>query len=427
VGAVTRPGARAPLGDLAGVAQRLPSGPLLASTITGGDRRAHTAGQPSCTFNGATELVPGVMPGAAISLACTGWPAFDQVVATEFSPLLETTLSSDEIDPNVQTFTADGSGNLSGTYLVPNPFSAPDPAAACPPTPTQIGEGYHRCGIVLADGMGNGTGAALDYAGVVIPQQPVVAAGPPPPANATAAGIASTSYGLGYWLAWSNGTVTDYGDALDFGDASTVTLNAPITHIVGTPDGLGYWLVAADGGVFTFGDAGFFGSMGGTRLNQPVVDLAPTPDGAGYWLVASDGGIFAFGDATFQGSMGGTPLNQPVVGMAADTATGGYWLVAADGGIFAFDAPFFGSAGGMTLQRPVVGMAAVPGGGGYLFVASDGGVFTYGNARFSGSTGGRALAAPIGGMALDPLTVGYWLAGADGGVFAFNAPFYGAG
>jgi hypothetical protein len=426
-GAATPPGAWAAVGNLAAVAHRLPSGALVAATITGGDRRAHDAGQPSCTFNGATELVPGVTPGAAISLACTGWPAFDQVVATEFSPLLITTSSSDEIDPNVQTFVTDGSGNLSGTFIVPDPFSAPDPAAACPPTPTQIAEGYLRCGIALADAIGNGTAAALDYAGVVIPSPTVTALGPPPPANATAAGIASTPYGLGYWLAWSDGTVTDYGDALDFGDASTVALNEPITHIVATADGLGYWLVAADGGVFTFGDAAFYGSMGGTRLNKPVVDLAPTPDGSGYWLVASDGGIFSFGDASFDGSMAGTPLNQPVVGMAADTATGGYWLVAADGGIFAFDAPYLGSTGNLLLDRPVVGMAAVPGGAGYLFVASDGGVFTYGDARFSGSTGGMTLAAPIVGIALDPLTLGYWLAGADGGVFAFDAPFDGAG
>jgi hypothetical protein len=401
--------------------------PGLVGTARHSGPAPHTSGVPTCTFDGASVIVPNVTPGASLFVSCSGWLPSDQVAASEFSPLLVTTGSSDDIDPDTQTFTADASGNLVGTFVVPDPFTAPDPAASCPPTPTQIGQGYLRCGIVLADPSSTAVVVALDYAGVTVPPQVFSSNGPPAPAHASVAGMASTPDGSGYWLAWSNGSVTDYGNALDFGDASKFALNQPIAHIVATPDGFGYWLVAADGGVFAFGDAGFFGSTGAMHLNQPVVDMAPTPDAEGYWLVASDGGVFAYGDAAFDGSMGATPLNAPVVGMAADSATGGYWLVASDGGIFAFDAPFYGSTGDIVLDRPVVGMAAVPGGSGYLFVASDGGVFTYGSADFAGSTGGRSLAAPVVGLAFDPATNGYWLVAADGGVFAFDAPFDGSG
>ena len=301
-------------------------------------------------------------------------------------------------------------GNMTGSFTVPDPFVADDPAAVCPPTADQLSD-IGMCALVVVDSTGNGDAIQLSY-------------GPPPP---TYTGMASTPDGKGYWLVTSDGHVSALGDAAFFGGANTLNLNAPISHIVSTPDGTGYWLVAADGGTFAYGDAGFYGSMGNLTLNAPVIDIAPTKDGKGYWLVASDGGIFAFGDADFHGSMGGRPLNKPIVGMDADNATGGYWLVAADGGIFAFDAPFFGSTGGIGLNRPVNGMTATANDLGYLFVASDGGIFAFGDAVFYGSAGNLVLNAPIVGMATDSGTGGYWLLGADGGVFGFNAQFYGAG
>ncbi|HWD52393.1 MAG TPA: hypothetical protein VG412_08335 [Acidimicrobiales bacterium] len=377
----------------------------------------HATATPSCTFNGTTGIVENVTQGSAISVICSGWEVNDSVAAVEFSPLLANSGSTDEIDPNVQFFTSDQSGNLTGAFIVPNPFSAPDPAAVCPPTSTQQAQGFLRCGIALVDQNGNGTAVALNYLGQIVP---------PPTAGATAVGMAATPDGGGYWLAWSNGSVTTHGDAPSYGDASTFNLAQPITHIVSTPDGRGYWLVAADGGTFAFGTAGFYGSMGATHLNKPVVDMAPTSDGKGYWLVGSDGGIFAFGDAVFRGSLGSLTLNEPVVGLAPDNATGGYWLVASDGGIFAIGAPFFGSTGSLALNKPVNGMAATLTDRGYLFVASDGGIFAFGDAAFHGSTGGLTLNKPIVGMSIDPATGGYWLVGSDGGIFAFGAPFFGA-
>jgi hypothetical protein len=389
-GAAAAPRDGATAATLAEAVRNFPAGPFVAEPADTGQWHAEDTPAPSCFFNGVpteTELVADVTPGADIPFTCTGWPAFDQVSMAEFSPLLFASgMSAAEIDTtDEQTFAADASGDLTGTFLVPDPFTAADPAASCPPTSTQIAEGYDRCGIVIADAEGDGPAlVVLDYVGVTVPSPPVPPS-EPPPEGARAVGVAATSYGGGYWLAWSDGTVTDYGNALDLGDASSLALDAPITHIVATPDGLGYW------------------------------------------LVASDGGVFSFGDATFYGSMGGKSLNRPIVGIATDTATGGYWLVASDGGVFSFNAPFLGSTGGQVLNRPVVGMVAMPGCSGYIFVASDGGVFTYGDALFAGSTGGMVLAAPMVSATFDPLTGGYWLAGADGGVFAFDAPFDGSG
>ena len=379
---------------------------------------------PSCTFNGQPgPVLSGVTPGEAITIDCAGWLPSDTVAAFEISPLALATGSPDDTDvAHTQQFASDGVGDLRGTFTVPDPFTAVDPAAVCPPTADQVDAGLLRCGVLLSDGVDNGPGyvglggVALDYATRTVPTT----------STASVVGMASTPDGNGYWLAWDNGLVTPHGDALDLGDASGLPLNSPIAHIVATSDGLGYWLVAGDGGTFAFGDARFFGSMGGTTLNRPVVDLAPTVDGGGYWLVASDGGIFAFGDAAFHGSMGGQALNRPVVGLAADGATGGYWEVASDGGIFAFGAPFHGSTGNLSLNEPINGMTATSDSGGYLFVAADGGVFTFGDAVFSGSTGALTLNAPVVGMAIDPVTDGYWLVAADGGVFAFDAPYLGA-
>ena len=263
---------------------------------------------------------------------------------------------------------------------------------------------------------------AYPYAVAPVPGEPDGAA------PAAGVGMAATNDGGGYWLARADGSVTAYGDAVNYGSMAGTSLNAPITHIVATNDGRGYWLVASDGGIFTFGDAHFYGSMGGQHLNAPVVDIAPTADDGGYWLVASDGGVFTFGDAKFAGSMGGHPLNEPVVGIARDGNTNGYWMVASDGGIFSFGgAPFLGSMGDVKLAQPVVGMASTPGGGGYWFVASDGGFFSFGNAAFLGSMGGKALNAPVTGMAADPTGSGYWMDASDGGVFSFGAAhFFGA-
>jgi hypothetical protein len=286
----------------------------------------------SCTFNGQTTIVPNVTPGESIFIVCAGFAAFDSITGGELSPLFLTTGSVNDIDPHTQSYAADSSGSFSGTFTIPSPFTAPDPAAVCPPTTTQVAQGYLRCGLALGNQSGTiGALVALDYSTT------------PPPSAPSVVGMASTPNGGGYLLGWSNGNVTTHGNAQYYGSASSLSLSQPIRHIVETPDGKGYWLVAADGGTFAYGDAGFYGSMGGVPLNKPVVDLAPTKDGKGYWLVASDGGIFAFGDAAFRGSMGGQPLNKPVVGIAADSTTGGYWLVASDGGIFAFDAPFFGA------------------------------------------------------------------------------------
>ena len=160
---------------------------------------------------------------------------------------------------------------------------------------------------------------------------------------ASAVGMAATADSNGYWVARTDGSVSDHGDAANYGSMATAPLNAPISHVVATADGKGYWLVASDGGIFAYGDAGFYGSMGGRPLNAPVVGIASDSATKGYWLVASDGGIFSFG-APFHGSGGSLRLNMSVNGIAATPDDGGYWLVASDGGIFAFgDAGFYGS------------------------------------------------------------------------------------
>ena len=212
----------------------------------------------------------------------------------------------------------------------------------------------------------------------------------------------------GYWTVQSNGDVTPFGLAGDYGDLPSlgITPAHPIVAMTATSSGLGYYLLGQDGGVFSFGDSVFYGSTGLIDLALPVTAMAVSPLGGGYWFVASDGGIFAYGSgAKFLGSV---PQFVPYDLLAADvvgiapTATGnGYWLVAADGGIFAFgDAKFYGSvpgalSPGVSLAEEVVGMVATPTGKGYWLVAADGGIFAFGDAAFLGSAVGSGIGAVV--------------------------------
>ena len=223
----------------------------------------------------------------------------------------------------------------------------------------------------------------------------------------------------------TNGVVSSFGAAYNYGPTSPQVLNQPVVGLATTTDGNGYWEAAADGGVFTYGTAPFRGSMGGHNLNAPIVGIAGTEDMSGYWEAASDGGVFAFGSAQFDGSMAGQRLSEPIVGMAASPTGSGYWEVGADGGVFAFGgAPYFGSMGSQHLNAPIVGMTATPDGLGYWLVAKDGGVFAFGDASFDGSMGGQVLGANIVSIASTWDGGGYWEFGTDGGVFAFGDAIY---
>jgi hypothetical protein len=243
------------------------------------------------------------------------------------------------------------------------------------PEPPAAPRGANGYWVVAADGRVQTFGAAptLGDASRLTLAAPVVAA-------------AATPSGQGYWLAAADGAVFAFGDATFHGSAQTVRLNAPIVGMAATPTGKGYWLLGRDGGIFSFGDASFSGSTGGITLNQPVVDMAPTPTGRGYWLVASDGGVFAFGDARFHGSTGAIRLNRPVVSLTPST-DGGYWMVASDGGIFAFDVPFHGSLPGLATAGLPDGhrIRATPGGTGYYILGANGHVFPFGAAADHGS------------------------------------------
>ncbi|HEY5252571.1 MAG TPA: hypothetical protein VIJ09_12955 [Acidimicrobiales bacterium] len=392
----------------AAVARTLVQGVHKLSAREGDAAGSHAVGSHQslvpCTFNGVSTLVVSdVTPGEPINVSCTGFLPNANVAMGEASPLsvaLDETQGVNEIDvTDTKVVAADSSGNLTTTFDVPNPFSAPDPAATCPPSQIQVNSGLPACLFVLVDTDGNVGGAAFLYAGQANPEP------------------------AGYQEVASDGGTFSF-DTPFYGSEGGVHLVKPIVGVAFDPDTGGYWEVASDGGIFAF-NAPFYGSMGGKPLVKPIVGMAFDPDSGGYWEVASDGGVFAF-NAPFEGSEGGTALVKPIVGITADPLTGGYWEVASDGGLFAFNAPFQGSEGGAPLVKPVVGMAFDSDTGGYWEVASDGGVFSFGGAPFQGSEGGAPLVKPIVGIADDPLTGGYWEVASDGGLFAFNAPFQGS-
>ncbi len=119
------------------------------------------------------------------------------------------------------------------------------------------------------------------------------------------AGATSSSYTTPATTAADNGN--EYQAVFSNAAGPSATTN-PATLTVIAASTTGYRVVASNGTVTTFGNAGNYGSESGA-LNAPIVGIAATPDNKGYWLVGADGGVFTFGDATFYGSEGGQHLN----------------------------------------------------------------------------------------------------------------------
>jgi len=368
-----------------------------------------------CLFDGATDAAPvaGVTPGSSISISCTGFQPFETVVAGEGSPLFVTSDSESDLDPDLQSFTTDGSGALHATFVVPDPFQAPDPNAVCPPTDSQVNAGYLRCFLALADQSGVGDLVALDY-GL-------------PPVTGPSGGS------TGYWMVGSDGGVFAFGDAGFVGSLPGIGVHVNnIVAVVPTADGGGYWMIGSDGGVFAFGDAGFVGSLPGIGVHvNNIVGAVPTADGGGYWMVGADGGVFSFGDAPYRGSLPGLGVHLTDIRAVIPTADdGGYWMIGSDGGVFAFgDAGFVGSLPGMGVHvNNIVGAVPTADSGGYWMVGSDGGVFAFGDAPYLGSL--PELGAQVNnirGVVSTADGAGYWMVGSDGGVFSFgDAGFVGS-
>ena len=87
-----------------------------------------------------------------------------------------------------------------------------------------------------------------------------------------------------------------------------------MTSAVRTPDGGGYWILNANGTVTNFGDAANFGPAPGTfgGLN-PATAIFTTSDGGGYWIAAANGVVNQLGDAPDYGDMSGTHLNGYII------------------------------------------------------------------------------------------------------------------
>lgn len=83
------------------------------------------------------------------------------------------------------------------------------------------------------------------------------------PAATVPVAVAPTADGQGFWVASTDGAVTAEGEAVGYGDASGVSLAAPVVGIATTATGRGYWLLGSDGGVLSYGDAKFFRLHGG--------------------------------------------------------------------------------------------------------------------------------------------------------------------
>jgi hypothetical protein len=396
--------------------------PLADGAINRTFAGARPANTGSCTFNGqnpaVNPILSGVTPGESISLICAGFLPDAFVEAAEISPLALTSDSTSDIDiTDAAAGTTNDSGEITGTFVVPNPFRAADPRAVCPPTATEVSQGYLRCGILVTDGT-NGSLIALQYT------TPSTPSGPTTPSS-------------GYDLVGSDGGVFVFPTGQSGGFFGSLPgLGIHVANIVGmvpTNTDQGYFLVGSDGGVFAFGNAPFLGSLPGDHVTptQPITGIVAANTDRGYFLVGRDGGVFAFGTVPFLGSLPGIGVHRnDIIGIAATPSGNGYWLVAADGTVYGFGAAQgLGTAKGTT--SPVSAIAGTPTGGGYWITTRNGTVYPFGNAQKPSPGTLPALhispAHPVIGIVHTSDTGGYWLIGSDGGIFAFgDAGFVGS-
>src|SRR5580658_7474846 len=120
----------------------LASTSVVAATLTiavgAGSAGPAAAAGASCTFNGipTNGILSGITPGASVTVQCTGLPDSLALVLVEAGPLtglLPSADDEDEADTGALKFvTSTSTGTLpAGTaFVVPDPFTAPDPDAA---------------------------------------------------------------------------------------------------------------------------------------------------------------------------------------------------------------------------------------------------------------------------------------------------------
>lgn len=410
----------------------------------------------SCTFNGHpnNSFVPGITPGGSISIACTGLPKSTLLVIAEASALAALVPSSDQIDEADVNAIKFVTSTLTGTlppgtaFTVPNPFSATDTNAKCPPTQAQVNAGLVGCAVAVAElvTQTNFGDALLDYTGQPTPAAPTLALGLTTAKAGDQVSVLNGAPTGDWWgnaytstaLSPSNITVGGISSA-----GTTATISAakyPVTK-VGKKMVFGPLTPSVLGGAFTV-PCGASGHQTVT-LTQPNTTPEPGTISATASLTVVPGttpAVTALNPANGPDG-GGTSVNisgcnftgATAVTFGAKPATS--FHVNSDTSVTAVS-----PAGSGTVHVVVTG----PGGSssatstasafkygvlGYDLAGSDGGTFSFGDAVNYGSLPGLGVkpAAPVVGIAPTASAHGYWLVGADGGVYAFgDAKYYGS-
>ncbi len=199
-------------GYLAGLASvSLMAGMVAVGVVsTAGPAAAATA---SCTFDGlpATAFIPVSGGGATVTIACSGLPPSASVAAVEASPqagvITPTSDETSQVDLTaLKTGTTTASGTVNISFTLPDPFTATDHSAVCPPTQAQVNTGLVGCAIAVANIVTQTAyaDALLKYSGQPAPQPPTLALGSASASAGQAVSVHDAASATSWW--WGNAT-----------------------------------------------------------------------------------------------------------------------------------------------------------------------------------------------------------------------------
>lgn len=221
--------------------------------------------------------------------------------------------------------------------------------------------------------------------------------------------IDNKATGSGYWTMSLRGEVSAFGDARNYGNATTSTGDRQWLAIEGTKTGNGYYLLSGDGQIEAKGDAVYYGEPGAKPPGGGFwYSMCVTHTGLGYWVAGTDGSLRSFGDApTYSGISGA------ITDIESHPSGYGVWIFSTTGTVTVRGAAnHYGNMSDVGHQANAI--SVTPNGDGYWLLNNEGRVEAKGTATNFGNVNDTTRWWTE--TAVSPGGTGLWVLSQDGHV-----------